>query len=33
MNLWINREKLCRNLNFTVENKMGNSDKKRIVTF
>ena len=30
---WMNSEKVCPNLNFTVENKMGNSDKKRMVIF
>ena len=33
LNLWMNWEKLCPNLSFTTENKMKNSDKKRIVTF
>ena len=33
LNLKINWEKLCPNLSFTVENMMGNSNKKRMVTF
>ena len=32
LNLWMSWEKLCPNLTFTVENKIGNSHK-RIVTF
>ena len=29
LNLWMNWEKLCPNLSLTIENKMGNSRKKR----
>ena len=29
LNLWMNWEKLCPNLSFTVENKLGNSHIKK----
>ena len=33
LKLWMNWENLCPNLSFTVENKMENSHKERMVTF
>ena len=33
LNLWMNWEKLCSNLCFTVENMIGNSHKIRMITF
>ena len=33
LSLWMNWEKLFPNLSFIIENKMGNSHKKRMVTF